>query len=138
MANYTATCRTNYFRVTNEERYNELFSMLSAEGEIYDFTKVDEDGCIWHGFGCYDTVFCYDEELDEYTDAFYVGLKDILPDDEAFILFEVGNENLRYVTGFATIVTHDHIEVVDLNHISKKKAGEMLGLDGCFETQTEY
>ena len=38
MANYTAASRTNYFRVTDEDKYSELFSNLTSEDIINDFT----------------------------------------------------------------------------------------------------
>ena len=137
MANYMSTTRTNYFKVTDEEKYEKLFSMLCSEDNIRDFTEKREDG-IYHGFGAYGDISCYNEELDEFTDEFYDGLKDILPDGEAFIMISSGYEKLRYVSGFATIVTNDGIEVISLEEAAKKKAGEMLGLDGPFQTQIEY
>ena len=44
-----------------------------------------------------------------YDDDFYKALQVILPEDEAFMLFESGAEKLRYVTGNAVCVTRDRI-----------------------------
>ena len=61
MANYMATARTNYFRVTDEKRYAELFKGLCSEGEVYDFTE-EKDGVIYHGFGSYDSITWVDDD----------------------------------------------------------------------------
>ena len=55
MANYMATARTNYFRVTDENRYSELFDKLYCEDSIEDFTE-NKDGIIYHGFGAYGSI----------------------------------------------------------------------------------
>lgn len=52
MADYTATYRTNYFRVTDEDRYERLAGYLKACGcEVFD--KVDNALIKRHGFGSY-------------------------------------------------------------------------------------
>lgn len=56
MANYYGICRTNYFHVTDEDAYQRLFSNLSADSEIEDFSKQDENGQIYHAFGCEDSI----------------------------------------------------------------------------------
>lgn len=52
MADYTATARTNYFRVTDEQRYQKLFKGLISDNQLFDFTK-EENGGIFHAFGAY-------------------------------------------------------------------------------------
>lgn len=137
MANYMAVTRTNYFRVTDEDRYKELFEMLISEDDIQDFTKRTEDEVILHGFGCYGDVECYDEENDEYYfDEWLSKLQEIIPDDEAFILESSGYEKLRYVTGWVVVVTRKEIAIMSCDSWAKKKAKELLGED--FETQTDY
>lgn len=83
---------------------------------------------------------CYDKEDLEAEDdnmiAFYRELQKILPDKEAMILMESGNEKLRYVTGFATIVTNKEIRFLNLSDLAVKTAGEMLGTD--FQTEMDY
>ena len=59
-------------------------------------------------------------------DDFLQQMKTILPDDEAFVIMETGHEKLRYLVGFATIVTNKDIQYVDLTNITKKVAGDML------------
>lgn len=154
MANYYSTTRTNYFRVTDEVKYAALFERLTGgESEVFDFTRTDENGNTWHGFGAYDMINyivplydnddeSYDEEEDDYDeeydfDQFLDELQTILPDGEAFIMFNAGNEKLRYVCGNAIVVTNTKIEVLNLKNLAVAKAAEMLG-NKDFETQCEY
>ena len=144
MANYEAVSRTNYFRVTDEEKYQKLFSNLVANDDIYDFTET-KDGATYHGFGSYSSI-SYRLKLSEPTedgneydydfDKFLYGIQDILPDDEAFIYFEVGNEKLRYVNAYAFLVTKEKIDSVDLDMAAKELVQEILGKT--FETRTCY
>lgn len=139
MANYMAVSRTNYFRVTDEEKYEKLFSGLCSEDEINDFSCKDEDGTVWHGFGCYGSIeYCDpdDDDADYSFDGFAKGLQEILPEDEAFMLFESGYEKLRYVTGWTVVVTKDRYEYMDIQRWAVGKAKEILGED--FETQVDY
>ena len=138
MANYIAVSRTNYFRVTDEEKYKELFEMLSSEDNIEDFTEKGTDGIIRHGFGTYGDIEYYDEEQDEYDfDEWLSRLQKILPDDEAFILESSGHEKLRYVTGWVVVVTSKTIVSMNCDTWAQKKAKELLGNDN-FETKTAY
>ena len=137
MANYNETARTNYFRVTDEKRYQELFSKLIAEDEIYDWTKTDENGIIWHAFGSYG---CIEYEVDEDNwnrSEFFKELQKILPDGEAFIFMASGYEKLRYVTGYSIIVTNKEIQNIDIVHDALNKARAMLH-NANWNTQTEY
>ena len=159
MANYYSASRTNYFRVTDEVKYAALIERLTVgEGELYDFTKTDENGVIWHGFGAYDTIDylnpAYDEfgddedEFDEDAfdeedyedydlDAFLKELATILPDGEAFILFNAGHEKLRYISGSAIIVTNKGIDSVGLEEMAVAKAADLLGVS-IFSTRCTY
>ena len=140
MANYYETCRTNYFRVIDEGRYQALFNSLTAEDEIHDFTAT-RDGVIWHAFGSYSFItFAYiDTDGEEEYDMglFYDELQDILPDGEAFILMGAGYEKLRYVTGYATVVTKDNIKTVNIKNEALKIARDLLK-DPDWKTQMEY
>ena len=80
-----------------------------------------------------------DEDLgyDEYDfDEFLTRLQKILPDDEAFVYMEAGNEKLRYVVGFVVVVTSKEIKSMSLDTWAKEQAKQLLGSD--FETETEY
>lgn len=136
MANYMGTCRTNYFRVTDEEKYQELFSNLVAEDNIHDFTRV-KDRVLYHGFGSYDSITYYDEESDECDFDFFLDeLQKILPDDEAFIFMESGYEKLRYVTGYVVVCTSKEIKSMNMSSWAIVEARKMLGND--FDTDLEF
>jgi hypothetical protein len=134
MANYMATARTNYFRVTDEKKYEELFYGLCCEDTIEDFTK-EKDGVLYHGFGSYDSInYLVSDEYD--FDEFLTKLQKILPDNEAFIYMEAGNEKLRYVVGLVVVVTSKEIKSMSLDTWAKEQVKQLLGSD--FETETEY
>ena len=134
MANYYEVTRTNYFRVTDEDKYQELFQMLTSEDNIEDFTKEDSDGVIYHGFGAYSSIEYFDEESDEYNlDKWFYQLQTILPDDEAFIMQSSGHEKLRCVDGWVDVVTNKEISSMSCSSWATQKAKELLGND--FTTQ---
>ena len=138
MANYISTVRTNYFRVTDEERYKELVKNFTCDtDDVYHHTK-NKDGKIFHMFGAYGTIeyVSDDNELCCLSDVFYPELQKILPEGEAFILQEAGHEKLCYVEGRAEIVTKDTVKYVDLAWAVMEKAKELLGKD--FETELDY
>lgn len=148
MANYEAVSRTNYFRVTDEEKYNELFkNLVGLESEICDFTFTKEEkGITLHGFGSYGPISYrvpnsntdedYDDE-DYDFDQFLAELQAILPENEAFIYMEAGNEKLRYITGFSVVVTKNDIASVDIRSAALEIAKRLLN-DKKFDTQMEY
>lgn len=129
MANYTTSARTNYFRVTDEKKYIELFNRLVADDSIEDFTR-ESSGILYHGFGSYSTIDYLvetDSKDDICFDNFLEELQKILPDDEAFIYVESGNEKLRVINGFAYVVTSSKIEFVDLISWTLSTVKELLG-----------
>lgn len=142
MANYVCTSRTNYFRVTNENAYAELFENLCSEDDIEDFTETDKDGVVWHGFGSYGTIDYIEpcEDENDYNepdfDLFAKRLQNILPENEAFVLLEVGSEKLRYVTGYATIITKNDFRSISLTEMARTECKNLLG--SSFETKMEY
>ena len=141
MANYMASARTNYFRVTDEEKYKELFNGLCGEDDIADFTK-EENGVVYHGFGSYCSIeYCApSEEDDDYEynfDAFLDELQKILPDDEVFVYMEAGNEKLRYVSGYVIVMTNKECKSMSLDNWARQQAKQMLNNDD-FETQMTY
>lgn len=147
MANYICTSRTNYFHVTDEEKYKELFDgLVGGDDVVHDFTKVGLDGTLVHGFGSYGDVFWRqpkaegedreeDEDEPDYSlDNFITELRKILPEGEAFIYMSTGYEKLRYVGGWGWVVTRNNVKLVDLNDTLLKAAREMIG-DNSFDTQ---
>lgn len=145
MANYCATSRTNYFRVIDEEKYAKLFAnLVGDEDEVHDFTKV-ENGVTLHAFGSYGSVDYISplqngDDSDDYDydfDEFLAELQKILPEDEAFIYIECGNEKLRYITGLSVVVTKNQIKSIDIRSGAVNLAREMLK-NRNFQTKMEY
>lgn len=144
MANYYCTTRTNYYRVTDEQAYAELFAGLhGTDDSIEDFSEKLKDGTIVHGFGTCGSVLWFrdhdaeEDYEDEYYSEFLSRLQKLLPAGEAFIMMQSGHEKLRYVTGYATVVTADSIEFLSIADLAVRKAREMLG-DDHFKTQLDY
>lgn len=144
MANYCSNSRTNYFRVTDEAKYAELFAnLVCKEGKIHDFSKIDEDGVHLHGFGSYSSIDykvpTQDStvDFDSDFDVFLTELQKILPSDEAFIYREIGHAKLRYVYGYSIVVTNNKIESIDISEGAEDLARKMLG-NNHFITQMNY
>ena len=132
MANYYSCSRTNYFRVTDEEKYKRLFAnLVGGEDDVHDFSK-EKDGVTYHAFGAYGSIdyavpFGDEGDYDYDFDIFLKELQAILPEKEAFIYMESGHEKLRYITGLSIIVTKDKIESVNICTDALNRAKEMLG-----------
>ncbi len=128
MANYMGVARTSYFKVTDEAKYQELFSHLVGEDNIEDFTEKAKDGTLWHGFGAYSSIYYNngDEDSDwDSIDEFVEELQKILTDDTAFVYMESGHEKLRYVCGDLIVATknggihYDSLESMAKKYIRK-------------------
>ena len=139
MANFMCATRTNYFRVTDEDRYQILFSNLVSEDNINDFTQ-EKDGVIFHGFGAYSDINYYDdtdENLDYDISLFLEELQKILPEDEAFIMICAGHERLRYVCADVIVCTAKEVEYLNSDGLALSAARRMLGNEA-FITKLNY
>lgn len=128
MADYTNVLRSNYFHVKDEEGFRAFMNTVSGEGDIHLWEEKDEDGRTLFGFGCYGSINgAPDEEIgDIIYEPFLKGLQRYIVDTEAVIICEAGNEKLRYVIGFATVITSNKIETISINELARSKAREML------------
>ena len=112
MADYYGKTRTNYFSVTDDEKFKQIISSCKAPDEIEVFEEKQEDGSIKYGFLCDGSIYglpdrdgdstedCDDnEDVDYNYDTFCEALQQILPDGEAIIITEVGYEKMRYLVG---------------------------------------
>jgi hypothetical protein len=128
MANYYASTRSNYFRVKDadafkawcEQRYLEFWTKtIDGMGECYAITADTGDCCGWPSYDIDgDCEFDFTGELAEHLD----------PRDVA-IIFEVGSEKLRYLTGFATAIHADGSTVAVSLHDIYQRAAEEFGDD---------
>jgi hypothetical protein len=111
MANYYATSRSNYFAVKDETTFRRWATSLelkilepahlnkSADGiRRFAITPDDGDDGGW-------PISQLNQETDEYDDIDLTNqLSAHLADEEVAVLFEVGSEKLRYLTGHAVAV----------------------------------
>jgi hypothetical protein len=114
MANYCATCRTNYFRVRDVFAFGEWADQYSvtvadlvvdsAENPVtkYALLGEDPDGGGWPS---------WNPETDEEIN-FVEELSKHLADGEVAVLIEVGAEKQRYVIGYAVAVDNSGRTVV--------------------------
>lgn len=120
MANFYGTARSNYFQVKDLEEFKRqccLFDLAVDERfedgagvSVIIYPDKAESGCWPSGF--------WDEDLGdmvEFDVADFV--QEHIADNQCAILFEIGNENLRYLHGIAIAVTKDKIETVSLHDI---------------------
>lgn len=133
--NYNCITRTNYFRVTDEGKYKKLFDGISSDGEIYDFTTVNDNGDKVHGFGMYGDIL-YDKDDEDRFDCFIDEIREILPPDDAMIIIQVGHEGLRYTTGWALVATKKESKFMSLEDMAIECAGSILG--DHFTTRLNY
>ena len=125
MANYYATARSNYFAVKDAQAFRDWADGLgltilepdpkdkAADGIVrFGIAPGDDDGGSWPT-SLSDAETGYSEDIDVAGQ-----LSAHVADDEVAVLIEVGNEKLRYMTGFAVAVnSHGAFVVVDLETI---------------------
>ena len=122
MATYTSTARTNYFRVKDVDAFNKWIEQFSGLETIVHETQgtigiLFEDGvpnCRWETEKFADgSEHDVDVEVDFMEE---LGLH--LADEEVAVLQEVGNENLRYVSGYSIAVNNKgERREISINHI---------------------
>jgi len=108
MANYTATTRSNYFRVKDAKAFTawchhraiEFWIEMRPESPADDFYAISADTGDCCGWPTYDPAA--DDEFD-----FAGELAEHLDPRDVAILFEVGAEKLRYLIGVAKAVHPD-------------------------------
>lgn len=118
MANYYAACRTNYFKVKDNDAFEKAMANIPGidvcDGGDKGFCLLgdDPDGAGWPAW-LYDEENGDDIELD-------IGqvVAEHLPDGEVAIFMESGAEKLRYVVGYAFAVNNKgEVASVALNDI---------------------
>lgn len=141
MANYQGIVRTNYFKIKDEERFKEICSDLISEDNI--IVEVSELNGNQYGFiGSYAPIdYCieYNDEICEEYDItkFFKQMQEIISEDDAMILTEVGNEKLRYLVGSCVIVTANDINWIDLESTAIKTTQNMLS-NSNWSTRNSY
>lgn len=146
MANYCCAYRTNYFKVKDNEKFKEFMTHVYAE-DLEVFHKKDENGNELYGFGGYGGISGYFNNKNEYEDSdeawdnaydnFIDGLAKQVAEDDAILLFEVGNEKLRYVVGSVAVITSKGYEYRDITDVGVEMAKQMLNNPN-YDTQYAY
>lgn len=136
MANYECAVRTNYFRVKDEEKFLEVMSHVYANEDTVDVWRLEEaPGDVLFGFGCYSGISGYfsnndedtfESEEDEAYCRFLTELQKCVAEDDAILIFEVGNERLRYVGGDVTVITCKQHVARSLEYVGKEVAQKLL------------
>ena len=146
MANYCCAYRTNYFKVKDNEKFKEFMTHVYAE-DLEVFHKKDENGNELYGFGGYGGISGYfnneneyedsDEAWDNAYDNLIDGLAKQVAENDAILLFEVGNEKLRYVVGSVVVITSKAYAYRDITDVGVEIAKQMLNNPN-YNTQCTY
>ena len=141
MANYYGMTRTNYFAVTDADRFKEIVGKLDGEGEIGYYEHEDDKGKFMFYCECNLNGYIEDEDdedsWDNAWDNMVRQLQTILPKGEAIIITDVGNEKMRYLTARSLIITANSTTCVDLGEVALAEAARALGNPG-YTTQMDY
>jgi hypothetical protein len=122
---------TNYFRVTDIKKLNEILAKCKPEhnDKIQLFNKTVENGEKLYAFGC-SSLFegYYDPRIGKSDyDSFEDDLQTVVVPGDAIIIMEVGYEALKFVYGIAHIITREKTEMMDFTYMVTQKAAELLG-----------
>ena len=125
--NYHATFRTNYFRVTDEDKLRDIVSRLHCDNSA----KLFEEKNGVFGFGGDGSLSGLtppegNENDEPSIDQLVCELQEILPEDEAVIIMEAGHEGLRYVVGSVMVITRDNYDYAEIKDVGIKLAQEIL------------
>lgn len=104
MANYYSMGRTNHFAVKDPEAFQAEIAPIIGDGDIVREERDGVDGFVLlFGEGVPSEHYDYE---DEDAEPIQLDWEDIisphLVDGEVCIIQEIGNEKLRYLTGYAT------------------------------------
>ena len=117
MANYYASCRTNYFQVKDSDEFMEAMAAvpsIEVEGTEKGFVILGAcaDSSGWPSW-------VYNEETGEDIEIdLPLLVSEHLKDDEVAIFMEAGAEKLRYVCGYAEAINNKgERRSINLNHI---------------------
>ncbi len=140
MANYYAKTRTNYFKVTDEEKLKNIIShTCGGEDDIHLYEETENGKKIFM-FWCESSIqgLAKDGEYDDCDyDGFLEALQRILPEGEAIIITEVGSEKLCCLSGDVVVITRYGINSDNLGSRGIKLARELLN-DKNWSTKNAY
>lgn len=144
MANYYTQCRTNYFKVKDIEKFKSW--LTEWHWDIVYISKVDTAHGELSGFYIFnsDVSLCFSEKLPlvsfdeegEQVDVPGDFLKEFaahLEDDWVAIYMEIGNENIRFLTGVAIAINSkgqvNEINIEDIYDLAKDLGSNMTPVE---------
>jgi len=125
MAKYVNIFRSSYFRVKDEDKWKDLWENHVDGEDLEDFSYKDDDGNRWHGFGGSGTYGYFnsrdaleygDEMLD--LDDFLDKIAELIIQGDACVIYDVGYEKLRYISGSTIVVTTGEVQYSNLADVS--------------------
>ena len=123
MANYFGTCRSNYFRVKDEHKFQKEMN----DYEVYVFWEVD---LVMLTMNDYEGLWPYEDKDGNEIDFFQIGAKHLV-DGEVAVFLEIGHENLKILNGSAIAINNKgEVQSVNLTEIYEKAKvlGEHISL----------
>jgi hypothetical protein len=101
MANYYSQGRTNYFRVKDEEKFEEIINSLKeGVSPSMELIKDERGYCLLFEEGI--PTYFYNEENGEEYDVDMEGLiRENLADGSVCVMMEIGAEKLRFLDGWS-------------------------------------
>lgn len=158
MANSIYKIRTNYVRITDVDKFNDIISHCIIDGgeEIKIITHTDENDVTRYGFYCEECidgmripgVDCNEtncKNCPDFSDcdgdceyeAFIKELQTVIAPDDALIITTFNYEKMRYLAAYADIVTCKKWKYIELADIAVDNACKLLG-NKDWTTQNEY
>lgn len=141
MANTIGVTRTNYFRVTDKEKFYQILSSIYILDEELEIWSRKSENETYYAFGTYGDIlgvciceYCANGNKEECNCEYDFSkvcdmLQEIIHKDDAIIITFAGHEKLRQVLGMSTIITSKDIKHIDLQTSALKQAKEMLNND---------
>ena len=121
MANFEEKVTSNFFKVKDPK----LFINEIEEKEIECFFERKYNDNERFAIVSYDGLITEDFEYDDFIKL----IQNHIYDDEIVVIKSIGNEELRYLTADATIVSKEKVEYIEFGKIIKNKLINEYNLD---------
>lgn len=125
MANYYEMTRTNYFKITDSDKFKEICEEITSESGV-EFDVTEKDGKLYGCISSESIIMLNDEDESVDMESFYKKLQTVLEEDDAIIFTSIGHEKLRYLVGMITVITKDDIQYINLEDKAMELARTML------------
>ena len=125
MANYYEMTRTNYFKITDSDKFKEICEEITSETGV-EFDVTEKDGKLYGCISSESIIMLNDEDETADIESFYKKLQTVLEEDDAIIFTSIGHEKLSYLVGMITVITKDDIQYINLEDKAMELARTML------------